>query len=111
MAFDQGLAQRVREHWDLDVAYDEKRMFGGLVFMVREHMAVGILGNSLMARVGPAYYDTALTQPHVQPMDFTGRPLRGLVVVQPEGLESEPQLAMWLERALSFVASLPDKHR
>ena len=109
MAFDEGLAQRIREHWEPSVSFDEKRMFGGLAFMVRGHMAVGVSGSRLMARVGPAWYDQALRLPHVNPMDITGRPMRGLVIVLPEGLETDAQLAAWLDRSKQWVDTLPDK--
>ncbi len=109
MAFDEGLAQRIREHWSHNVAFNEKRMFGGLAFLIREHMVVGILGDSLMARVGRSFDTEALALPHVKPMDFTGRLMRGIVIVMPGGFETDAQLAMWLDRCRTFVSELPDK--
>lgn len=84
-------------------------MFGGLAFMVHGHMAAGVLANDLMVRVGPDAYDEALAQPHARPMDFTGRPMRGLVYVGPAGTSDEASLAAWVERGLAFVDTLPPK--
>lgn len=112
MAYDEGLAQRLREVMADAVpqgALGEKRMFGGLAFMSHGHMAVGIVGVALMARVGPEAYPEALARPHVRPMDFTGRPMNGYVFVDPPGIESDAELAGWVRRCLDFVATLPPK--
>lgn len=109
MAFDPGLAQRVREAFDGWVLVDERRMFGGLAFMYRSHMTVGILGERLMVRAGPDAYEHALSLPHVSPMDFTGKPLKGMVMVAVAGLESDADLLVWLHRAMAYVETLPDK--
>lgn len=84
-------------------------MFGGLAFMYRGHMLVGILGDSLMARVGPAEYADALKRPHVREMDFTGKPMKGYVYVDPAGIESDSDLGKWVELCLRFNATLPQK--
>lgn len=86
MAYDEGLAQRLREVLQSERDIAEKRMFGGLVFMFRGYMFVGITGELLMARVGPDDYEQALSRPHVRVMDFTGKPMRGYVYVDPRGL-------------------------
>lgn len=109
MAFDEGLAERIR-----DVLRDrqdvvEKRMFGGLAFMVRGHMTVGINGDELMVRVGKDGHADALAQPHAREMDFTGRALKGFVYVGTEGIESDDALTGWVDRALDFVGTLPPK--
>jgi hypothetical protein len=109
MAFDEGLAQRIREHFAPRRPMVEKKMFGGLAVMLDGHMAVGILGETLMARVGPLAYDKALKMRHVRPMDFTGKPMKGYVFVDPPGFESDPALADWIARCESFVATLPPK--
>ena len=106
---DEALAARVREVLGPRRDLLEKRMFGGLAFMVGGHMTVGINGESLMVRTGPGGMDEALAQPHARPMDFTGKPLKGFVYVDPPGVESEAQLASWIDRALAFTASLPAK--
>lgn len=112
MAYDEGLAQRLRELLEGTLpagSLGEKKMFGGLAFMCRGHMAVGIVGSSLMARVGPQAHDAALARPHVRPMDFTGRPMNGYVFIDPPGIESDAELAGWVRRCLDFVATLPPK--
>lgn len=110
MAYDEDVANRVREAFaELDVAPTEQQMFGGLAFMVRGHMTVGILGDELTARVGPDAYDGALAEPHVREMDLTGRPMRGFVLVSPEGIEEDGALRQWVQRGLDFTSSLPAK--
>lgn len=109
MAFDEGLAQRIRENLEGQPAISERRMFGGLAFMARGYMAVGVSGESLMARVGPAAYADALRQPGARPMDFTGKPMKGYVFVDPEGLADDAVLARWVAMCLAFVATLPPR--
>jgi TfoX/Sxy family transcriptional regulator of competence genes len=108
MAIDEGLAQRIREAMGA-VRVTEKKMFGGLAFLSRGHMFVGIAGESLMVRVGPNAYAEALRRPHVREMDFTGRPMRGYVFVDAPGLERDSDLGRWLEASLEFVGTLPGK--
>lgn len=77
MAYDEGLATRVRETVGSEPGLVEKKMFGGLAFMIDGNLAVGIVGDDLMARVGPDAYEAALTRPHARPFDMTGRPMTG----------------------------------
>lgn len=109
MAFDEGLAERVREQLIDRSDVVEKRMFGGLAFMISGHMCCGIVNDSLMARVGPDQYSECLTQEHVSEMDFTGRPLKRMIYVAAEGVESDINLEHWINRCLKFVLSLPPK--
>ncbi len=109
MAYDEGLAQRIREQLEELEGVIEKKMFGGLCFMVQGHMSVGITAEDLMVRVGPDGHPEALAQPHARPMDFTHRPMKGFVFVGPEGFESDPDLEAWIERSLRFVSTLPPK--
>ena len=109
MAFDEGLAERIRELLRDRKGVDERRMFGVLAFMLDGRMFVGILGDALMARVGPASYAKALAQKHVREMDFTGRPMKGYVFVAPEGIESDAALEGWVGRCAKFVETLPPK--
>ncbi len=103
MAFDEQLAGRLRRGFDKKgVKFEEKRMMGGLCFLVEGKMCVGVEGNRLLARVGPEAYDTVLARKGCRPMDFTGRPMRGFVFVDPVGLESDPELDLWLELALEY---------
>lgn len=103
MAIDEKLAARVREVFTgRGVAVEEKRMMGGLCFMVDGKMCVGVDGNRLMVRLGPAIYDESLKQPGCIPMDFTGRPMRGFVFVNPEGTKSDGSLRSWIKLALDY---------
>lgn len=109
MAYDESFARRVRaalvEQGDLR----EVKMFGGLAFMVNGHMCCGVLGDELMLRVGPAQYADTLAHPHAREMDFTGRPMKGMVMVAAEGLADDAALARWVGRGLAFVSTLPPK--
>jgi hypothetical protein len=84
-------------------------MFGGLAFMVTEHLCCGIVDESFVVRTGSKPYEAALSQPHARPMDFTGRPMRGFVYVAPEGYRSTRGLRAWIQRGLHFVQSQPPK--
>lgn len=109
MSFDKGLAERIREYFQDRSDVEEKRMFGGLCFMVSKHMCCGIVKDTLMARVGPDNYGSCLKRKHAKEMDFTGKAMKGMVYVNPEGLDSDEGLAKWLDVCLSFVESLPPK--
>ena len=85
----------------------ERKMFGGLAFMLRGNMCCGINGSDLVIRVGPDAYAEALADPAARPMDFTGRPLRGLVYVGKKGYATDRDLASWIARAVRFAESLP----
>ena len=109
MAYDEGLAQRLREIYENIPGVVEKKMFGGIAFMVNGHMSCGINDDRLMARVGPDRYEGALARLHARPMKFTGKALKGFVYVDPEGIESDNDLAAWVDLSLAFVHSLPPK--
>jgi TfoX/Sxy family transcriptional regulator of competence genes len=109
MAFDETLAARIRQVLGVHPSLTEKRMFGGLAFMLNGHMFCGIIGEDLMVRVGPAGMDAALALPHARPMDFTGRPLNGYVYVSPEGTGTVDAVSRWVERGAAFVEDLPAK--
>lgn len=109
MAFDEGVAQRVREALSEQHAIGERHMFGGLAFLQRGHMIIGVVKDVLMARVGAGAYTAALAEPHVREMDFTGRPLAGFVYVDPAGFETDDQLQRWVGRCIAFGATLPAK--
>ena len=111
MAYDEGVAQRLREAYPERAQVAEQRMFGGIAFMVSGHMTCGVIGDTLMVRVGPEQYAQALKKPHARKMDFTGKPLNGFVYVAPPGFESDEDLASWVKLSLSFVSSLPPKSR
>ena len=109
MAYDETLAQCIRELLADRHSVVEKRMFGGIAFMLRGNMCCGIVRDDLMVRVGPERHHEALAQPHARPMDFTGRPMRGMVYVTPDGFRTDSDLKRWLELGLLFAASLPPK--
>ncbi len=109
MGFDQGLAQRVRAQLAGTSAVTEKQMFGGLSFLVDGNLCVGVMGDELLARVGPAATEAALARPGSRLMDMGGRPMKGWVNVRPEVLEADDALAGWVEDALTFVRTLAPK--
>jgi TfoX/Sxy family transcriptional regulator of competence genes len=109
MAFDEHVAHRVRSALSGRPGLEERRMFGGLAFLLGGHMTAGVVGEELMLRVGPQAYDEVLRHPHVREMDFTGKPLRGLVYVEPAGFRSDADLRTWLARAAAFTSTLPPK--
>ena len=108
MAYDQDLADRVRAVLPDGEAVDERPMFGGLTFMLSGHMLCGVVKDTLMVRLGPEETDRALEQPHVRPMDFTGRAMKGMVFIDPAGLHDQA-LRHWVDAAVGFVRSLPPK--
>ncbi len=103
MAFDELLADRIRIILkEKQVQYTEKKMMGGLTFMVDEKMCIGIVKNNLMARVGPDQYVKALSRNGCKPMDFTGRPLKGYVFVEPYGVDMEEDLVEYIQMSLDY---------
>ena len=109
MAYDHDLANRVREQLADEAAVTEKAMFGGLAFLLRGNMAVGITGDELMVRVGPDSSEEALERPHTRAFDMTGRPMMGWVLVEPAGTRTKRQLSSWVGRGVRFAHSLPAK--
>lgn len=109
MAYDEGLAQRIREALADGDGLTERRMFGGIAYMLHGNMAVGISGDELMVRVGPERYDEALAQPHARVFDMTGRVMRGWVVVEAEGLTDDGALNAWVRKGTDHARSLPPK--
>lgn len=109
MPYDEGLAERIRGIVEEDPRIREKKMFGGLTFLVDGSMSVGINGDELMVRVGPEAYQEALSRPHARPMDFTGRPMRGFVQVAPAGFEEDADLSAWVALAIAYAETQPAK--
>ena len=108
MAYDETLADRIRDAVEHRDGVSERKMFGGLAFMLEGHMFCGVVGDELMLRLGREQAEAALSRPHVRPMDFTGRPMAGMVFVAGEGLRG-PALRRWLDKAAAFVGTLPPK--
>ena len=109
MAFDEDLARRVRDILSEEGTFNEKRMFGGLAFMVKGYMCCGVIDQDLVIRVGEHQHEQALAEAHTRAMDFTGRPMKGFIYVSPLGYRSKTNLRKWIRRGLRFVSSLPAK--
>jgi TfoX/Sxy family transcriptional regulator of competence genes len=102
MAYNEKLADRTRELLSAKRKVEEKKMMGGLTFMVNSKMCVGILGDNLMARIDPEVYESALKKKDCREMDFTGRPMKGFVFVGPEGTKTKDDLEYWINLALDY---------
>jgi TfoX/Sxy family transcriptional regulator of competence genes len=109
MSYDEKTADRVRRILRTRSDVVEKKMFGGLCFMVNGAMCCGLIADALMVRVGPDRHEEALAQPYARPMDFTGRPSAGMVYVDPPGYRTDTALARWVERGVDFVSAMPRK--
>lgn len=109
MAYSESLARRVRDLLATERGVAEKKMFGGVGFLLNGHMLVGVWKMSLIARLGPEDGKAALQEPHVSVFDITGKPMTGWVLVEPDGLDEDQPLRRWLDRALRFLRTLPAK--
>jgi hypothetical protein len=109
MAFSEELAQHIRQGLAQCKNIEEKKMFGGVGFLLNGNLLIGVWKNSLIVRVGADGYDDALLEPHVREFDITRRPMKGWVLVAPEGVEDDDQLGGWVQRARTFVSKLPAK--
>ncbi len=110
MAYDEDLANRVREQLADESGITEKKMFGGLAFLLHGNMSVGLSsGGDLMVRVGAEATDAALSRPHTRLFDMTGRPMKGWILVAPEGVKTKRELGAWVQRGLGYARSLPPK--
>ncbi|MGD9049397.1 MAG: TfoX/Sxy family protein [Anaerolineae bacterium] len=109
MAYDEGLAQRIRDSLQEAPGLVEKKMFGGIGYMLQGNMACGVNQDTLIVRVGPDRYEEALSRPHTRVFDMTGRPMKGWVVVAPEGIEEDDDLDQWIQQGVDFALSLPAK--
>jgi hypothetical protein len=107
MAYDQGVAARIRQALTGKEGLTEKQMFGGLAFLLNGNMLVGVMGDRLLVRTGPKGHGAALARPHAEPMTFTGKTMRGFVVVQPAGFANGQDLRSWISLALGYVRELP----
>ena len=109
MAFDENLAARIRTNLARKKGIEEKKMFGGVGFLLNGNMLVGVWKDSLIVRLGEEQGEEALLEPHVKPFDITGKAMKGWAMVTPEGVQEDDQLKGWIQRALKFVAKLPGK--
>lgn len=109
MAFDEGLAERIRKRLAGNKGLTEKKMFGGLAFLLKGNMCCGVHRRELIVRLDPAQTAAALAEPHARVFDLSGRPMKGWILVEPAGLADEAALAKWLRLATKYAASLPKK--
>jgi TfoX/Sxy family transcriptional regulator of competence genes len=109
MAYDEALAQRIREALPGVPGLTEKKMFGGIAFLVDGNMACGVSKDSLMVRINPDATADVLAQPNVRVFDMTGRPMKGWVLVEPAGIQEEDDLKHWIDQGVAYVQSLPPK--
>ena len=111
MAFSEELAERIRQQLAWRKGVEEKKMFGGVGFLLNGNMLVGVWKDSLIVRLGPDEGDEALREPHVKEFNITGRPMKGWVLVAAAGVETDDQLSAWIQRAVKFNATLPAKEK
>lgn len=109
MAYDETLAARIRGALARKKGVVEKKMFGGVCFLLDGNMLVGVWKDSLIARLGPEQGSEALLEPHAKPFDITGKPMKGWVMVGPAGIVNDDDLKGWIQRAVKFVGTLPVK--
>ncbi|GAB4150170.1 MAG: TfoX/Sxy family protein [Planctomycetaceae bacterium] len=111
MAYNETLADRVRTRLNKQKGFSEKKMFGGICFLLNGNMCCGVTGDDLMLRLGQEAAAVALNEPHTREMDFTGRPLKSMIFVDSAGYEADDDLANWVQRAVNFCRSLPPKSK
>lgn len=109
MAYDEALAARIHDVLADEDGLAEKKMFGGLAFLIGGNMCCGVVGEELMVRVGPDAYAAELARKHARPMDFTGKPMKGMLYIEPAGCKTTRDLSAWVKRGLKFARSLPKK--
>ena len=109
LAYSESLAERVRKELAGSRGIVEKKMFGSVVFLFHGNMCVGIWKSSLIVRLDPDQAAAALKLPDVREFDVTGRPMKGWIMVDPDGLETDAQLRRWVDQAREFVVTLPKK--
>ena len=109
MAFDEELAGRVRKRLARNKGLTEKKMFGGLAFLLNGNMCCGVHRRELIVRLNPVQTAAALAGSHARIFDLSGRPMKGWILVEPDGLVDEPALANWLRLGTRHAASLPKK--
>ena len=109
MAYDEALAERVRALLSMREDVTERKMFGGIAWMLAGNMACGVMREEVIVRVAREDYERALGEPHVRQFDFTGRPMRGFVCITPEGTAGDEGLAGWVDAGADYAGSLPAK--
>lgn len=109
MAFDDELAGRIRKRLGKRAGFTEKQMFGGIAFLLNGNMCCGVHGREMIVRLEPGQTDHALAKPHTRRFDLTGRPMKGWILVKPQGLATAAALGKWVGVATTYAASLPAK--
>ena len=109
MAYDEALAEQIRDVLGRRSDVDERKMFGGIAFLVAGNMACGVMGDDLMVRMGPADAETLEAEPGARRFDMGGRPMKGWLLVAPEVTTDDSELERWVSRGEAFAASLPPK--
>jgi hypothetical protein len=109
MPYDNELADRIRAALIGLPGYSDKKMFGGVGFMLHGNMACGVNGDNLIVRVGPDHYEAALAKPHTRVFDMTGRPMSGWIFVEPGGFETDGDLKVWIDQGVAYARTLPPK--
>jgi TfoX/Sxy family transcriptional regulator of competence genes len=109
MAFSEALAGRIRQRLARRKNVEEKKMFGGVGFLLNGNMLVGVWKDSLCVRIGPDQAEEALLEPHVKEFDITGRAMKNWILVEPEGVEDDEQLMVWIQLAMKYVGKLQKK--
>ena len=109
MAYSEKLAERVRQILQPTAGITEKKMFGGVAFMLNGNMCCGVSNNELMLRLGPERAQKALQEKNTREMDFTGRVIKSMLFVEPAGIRTKVSLMKWVGKALDFVSRLPPK--
>jgi TfoX/Sxy family transcriptional regulator of competence genes len=109
MAFSEALAERIRQRLARRKNVEEKKMFGGIGFLLNGNLLVGVWKDSLIVRLGPGEGEEALKEPHAKEFDITGRPMKGWVLVELKGVQHDDQLKGWIQRAVTFVRTFPAK--
>ena len=108
MAYNLKLAERIRSQLD-SVPFVEKKMFGGVGFLLNGNMACGVNKDDLIVRVDPEKHNALLKKPHVRPFDMTGRPMKGWLLVEAAGVKTDKQLSTWVKESVEFASRLPAK--
>ena len=108
MAYDLKLAERIRSELN-DVPFVEKKMFGGVGFLLNGNLACGVNKENLIVRVDPEKHSALLKKPHAKPFDLTGKPMKGWLVVEADGLKADSQLSAWVKEGFEFALRLPPK--
>src|SRR5215208_3114181 len=109
MAYDQQLAERIGKALEKRKGITEKKMFGGVAFLLSGNMCCGVSGNDMIVRLAPDETASALAEPNTRVFDMTGRPMKGWIVVAANGLGTDAELRTWVDRSVKFASSLPPK--